>query len=118
MHAQDSAAGHGAPPLGFLLPQPILARRMIVRGVLVWLLMRAGAGATLAAMGEPVGFSLGWQAAALLSLAATAAVVIAERRRGVPPLLLANLGTPPAAAACWVAVTLLVMEAGVSWLSR
>lgn len=122
MHANVSGAGSSAPPLRFLLPVPILARRLLLRAVPLWIGMRTAAVVVrnyLISLGiapPPPGFSLGWQGGALLVVAATAAVLIAERRRGVPPLLLANLGTPPAAAACWIAATLPALEAGASCL--
>jgi hypothetical protein len=119
MHTNPSDGGGGSP-LRFLLPRSILARRLVIRGVVVWAVARmmiVGARQMAAEIAAPPpGFSLGWKAAAVLIVAVTAVVVIVERRRGVPPLLLANLGTPPAAGAAWVGGTVLALEVGGTWL--
>ncbi len=83
--------------------------------IAVWVVSQVVGGALGAAPGGTS--EVGTQAMAWIGVTAvvTGAVMIHARRRGTS-LLLANLGSPPAATAGWIAALVTVLDWGAWWL--
>jgi hypothetical protein len=112
---------HARPRFRYFLPHSLVARRMVLLSIVLWVFFRICAAAVLMALGvPPEGPPLvGEQAMAwvLVTAAVVGAVMIYARRRG-STLLLANLGSPPAAMAGWIAALVSVLDWGAWWLLR
>ncbi|HEU4454021.1 MAG TPA: hypothetical protein VFR81_13220 [Longimicrobium sp.] len=112
---------HARPRFRYFLPHSLVARRMVLSAIPVWAFFRICAAAVLMALGLPPEGApmVGDQAMAgvLVTAVVTGAVMIYARRRG-STLLLANLGSPPAATAGWIAALVSVLDWGAWWLLR
>jgi len=125
MSAEFAAAPRAAPRFRYFLPHSLVARRMLLLTVPVWAGFRICVAVVRSmALGNPRGAAaleapVGDQAMVWIGVTAvvTGAVMIHARRRGTS-LLLANLGSPPAATAGWIAALVTVLEWGTWWLLR
>jgi hypothetical protein len=123
MPADFAAAECAAPRFRYFVPHSLVARRMVLLALGLWVAFRMCAAAAFRASAglHPLGEAPrpGVQAMAwiLVTAVVTGAVMIVARRRG-ETLLLANLGSPPAATAAWIAALVTVLDWGAWWLLR
>lgn len=99
---------------GWSLPEPTLARTLLLRSLAFWpgvrLLLLAPILIAMAARGEPVSLSLLLAPFPLFAVPATAALAGVETWRRHEHLMFANLGTGPAGIAALAALPPLLGE--------
>jgi hypothetical protein len=123
MSVDPALAERVAPRFRYLVPHSLVARRMVLLALALWVAFRVCAAAAFRASagfhapGEaptPAVQAMAW---IVVTAVVTGAVMIVARRRG-ETLLLANLGSPPAATAAWIAALLTVLDWGAWWFLR
>ena len=124
MSPDPARAERGASRFRYFLPHSLVARRMVLLSLGLWVAFRMMAGAVISAVAEDApppedATKLGVQAVVWVAVTAAVvgAVMIDARRRG-DALLLANLGSPPAAVAGWIAALVTLVDWGAWWLLR
>lgn len=124
MSAHLAPAERAAPRFRYFLPHSPVARRMVLLSIGVWAGFRICAtvvsrvvAADRAAPGDAPDPGVQAMAWIVVTAVVTGAVMIVARRRG-DTLLLANLGSPPAATAGWIAALVTVLDWGAWWLLR
>jgi hypothetical protein len=123
MSVDPALAERAAPRFRYFVPHSLVARRMVLLAFALWVAFRMCAAAAFRgaagfhARGEAPTPGVQAMAWILVTTVVTGAVMIVARRRG-ETLLLANLGSPPAATAGWIAALVTALDWGAWWLLR